>query len=517
MMSDKFKFFKSVSVIVVATVISKVAGFIREAVLASKFGASVETDAYIMAITIPMTLFATAGMALTTTFIPLFNDKLHNKGKDDAFDFANNIINIFAVILIGLSLIGIIAAPLIVRIVAFGFKGEAYQLSVTMVRITFPMILFIGLSAILSGILNAMGIYSPPAFKGIPYNIILIAFMLFFSSLFGIYGLAVSTLIATLSEIFVQIPALKKAGFVYRFRLDFMDKALQRQIILVGPILVGTAADQLNVLVDRTLGSTLPKGSISALNYANRLDGFIIGIFINAITTVVYTDLTKLSAKNDRQAYASSLTNVSKLMIFFAMPIAVGGAVLADLIVKAAYQRGAFTAQDTALTSAAFLFYVLGMVGYSLRHMLSRAFYAMKDTRTPVKNGIIAIVINIVLNLVFIGPMKAPGLALATAISATVTAVLLLIQFHRRLEGFDLKEIAVFAGKAAVGSLVMGGVVWGLKKALIPLGGLSTLATLAAVLGLVVVGILVYVVVSYFLRVEELSQVAGLIKKKIRG
>lgn len=457
-MSTGKKTIKAAGLVMAITLLSKITGFVRELALGSRFGTTMDADAYNMAQNIPMVLFAAIAAAIGTTVIPLFSDYLTKKGKDKAFLFINNLLNVIIIVTLAFTVIGILMAPLIVKIMAPGFKSSVFSLTLKLTIILFPITIFVAISNILTGALQSMEHFAVPAMIGIPYNIIIITTAILFGSKYGIVGVSIATVIASLIQILIQIPQLYRLGYRYKFIIDFNDESVKRVIILAIPVLIGTGIQVINTYVDRMIASYLPNGSIAALNYANRLIGF--DIFSLAIAIVIYPVLSRSGAANNIEEFLKGVRLSVKAILYIMIPVTVGAIILRVPIIRLLFQRGAFNEKSTALTSIAFMYYSIGMTANGLRNVLSRSFYSLKDTKTPMYNGAIAVLINIVLNLIIVRYLALGGLALSTSIAAIATSLMLLNSLRKKIGKIGGKELILTLIKALIGSMIMGIVIY---------------------------------------------------------
>ncbi|AGB20120.1 murein biosynthesis integral membrane protein MurJ [Thermoanaerobacterium thermosaccharolyticum] len=445
---------KAAGLVMVITFISKVTGFLREVVLGSKFGTTKDVDAYNMAQNIPMVLFAAIAASIGTTVIPLFSEYLTKRGKDKAFEFINNLLNVIILMTVVFTVIGAIASPIIVKIMAPGFKGDVYYETLKLTIILLPVMIFVAVSNIITGALQSLQHFAVPAMIGIPYNIIIIGTALMYGTKYGIYGVAIATVIGSIVQILIQLPVLLKFGFKYRFVLNLKDESVRKVIILAIPVLIGTSIQVINTYVDRMIASYLPAGSIAALNYANRLIGF--DIFSMAIAIVIYPMLSRYFASNNIDEFIKGIKMAVKAILYIMIPVTVGAIIFRVPIIRILFERGAFDERSTYLTSIAFMFYSLGMTANGLRNVLSRGFYSLKDTRTPMINGAIAVLINIGLNLVIVRYLALGGLALSTSVAATATSLMLMYSLRKKIGRIGGYEIASAFVKALIGSAIMG-------------------------------------------------------------
>ncbi|MBZ4665776.1 murein biosynthesis integral membrane protein MurJ [Mahella sp.] len=507
---------RAAAMIMIFTLISKLLGFGREMAIAARFGATMQTDAYKMGQTIPMVLLSSVAAALGTTFIPVLTEYIHKKSPQETNRYVSNVFNVVILICLVLTGAGMVFAPALVRIVAPGFSGEVFDLTVTLSRIMFPLVIFNALAALATGYLQAHRQFAVPAMVGIPFNIVIIGQLMFFSG-WGIYGLAAATVLAVVTQLFIQWPTVFKSGYKYSLVLDFKDPGLQKVFFLVLPVLLGTMAGQINTLVDRMLASGLAEGSVSALDFANRVNGIVLGIFVSAITTVLYPTFSSLSARNDVERLKRTLNIGIRVIIMLTLPMMTGLIVLRYPIIQMLFERGAFDARATNMTATALLFYSIGLVALSIRDLTSRAFYAMQDTRTPTINGVISVAINVGLNLILVRFMGLGGLALATSIAVIVTSVSLIVQMRAKLGGMDGRSIAVSFVKLGIASAVMGLSVYFIDNALAGIITGNSFTEQAMRVGAdIISGALIYAVMAVLLKVEELRIGWNMIKQRIR-
>ncbi|MBE3575647.1 MAG: murein biosynthesis integral membrane protein MurJ [Firmicutes bacterium] len=515
--------FKAAGIVAVVSVISKFLGFAREASMAAVFGATHATDAYLMGQTIPSLIFASVGAALGTTFIPVFSQVRQERGREAAFRMASSVINATVLLSFLFIAVGELLAGPLTRLVAPGFRGPVYALTVDMTRIMFPMVLFQALSGLMAGMLQTDGNFTVPAVVGLAFNVVLITAILGLGPVFGIQAVAVATVFSIAVQVVLQVPAMWRLGYRWHPILDLRDPGLRRIGALVGPVLVATAVGQAGTLVDRMLASGLAAGSVAALNYANRLMGLVPGVIGTAITTVMYPTLAKLAAEKDWSRFGKAFAEAAKMINFVMIPVAVGMAVLRVPLVRLVFERGAFDARATEATAWALLFFCLGVAVFTLRDMISRAFFAFQDTKAPMIIGMAGVGINIVLNLLLVGPLQQGGLALATSLAGVFGVGALLWMLRVRVKAVSSEALSANAapggskpagicGKAILSSLwrvivasaLMGGAVWlayGWLEARVPGGGV--VAQAVRLFGAVGTGVVVYAALVWVLGVPE--------------
>ena len=516
-MQEQISYKKATIVVMIVTLMSKITGFIREILLGSKYGATYVTDAYLISLIIPQSLFASIAAAIATTYIPLYSDIRINSGPKEGVRFTNKVLNVVLAVSTLLAVFGMIFTRPVVSLIAMGFKGEALDIAVKFTRVTFPMIIFIGMCRIFTGFLQANNEFTIPALIGIPNNAIIIS-MLLLSSIIGPYGLVFGSLIGVILEAAVLLPGVFKKGYSYSRTFNFRDPHVIKVVVLALPVMLGSAVQQLNTLIDKMLASGLPEGSISALNFANRLNGFVYGLFSLSVSVVIYPLLARLRAEEDMDEFKDKLIRGLNVITLIILPITVGAMVLRYPIVSVLFERGQFDSRATAMTASALLFYSVGMVFYGYRDILNRTFYSMQDTRTPMLNGLITVGINIVLNLILVKFMQHNGLALATSLSAIIMTVLLFMNLRKRMGGIGGRRIAGVFIKSGVASMVMGIVVYVLNKLVAEYTALSGKLIELLVLVLVIsLGALIYFTLIYIFKVEEMKWLVDMFKKRINN
>lgn len=516
-MTAKEGLLKAAGIVAALSVISKFLGFAREASLAAVFGATYATDAYLMGQTIPVAIFSAVSAALGSTFIPVFSQVRQAHGRDAAHKMVSSVINATLLLAVAFIAVGEFFAGPLTRLVAPGFQGEVYALTVSMTRIMFPMILFQALSGLLTGMLQADDNFAVPAMTSLAYNITIIGSIIFLGPKFGIRAVGAGTVVAIAVQVVLKLPAIARTGYRWSPILNLNDPGLRRMGALIGPVLLATFAGQASTLVNRMLVSGLAEGSLAALNYATRLMGLVPGVVGTSIITVMYPTLSRLSAADDWSRYSKAFSESIKMISFVLVPAAVGMAVLRVPMVRIVFERGAFDSEATQATAWALLFLSPAVALFTLRDMTSRAFYALQDTTSPMMVSIFSAGINIVLNLVLVGPLAQGGLALANTLSSAFGAGVLLWILRKKLASTDSPSPVSLGGKDILNSLwrvllasgTMGVVVWftyGAVEIYIP--GSAVLVQLARLLIPVLAGVICYVAFVFILRVPEARVVA---------
>jgi putative peptidoglycan lipid II flippase len=463
-MSEHRQLLKSASLISALTVVSRVFGYIRDSRIAFLLGASTAADAYTTAYRIPNLLRRLVGEgAVSAAFIPVFSRYVAEQKKEDAWEFANTLLTVITFLLTAVTLTGILLSPLIVRLFASGFGDTPgkLELTATLNRIMFPYMFLIGLSALAMGILNSFHRFGAPAFAPIVLNLTMIVFS-FVGSLFGdvTKTLAVGVVFGGALQLGIQIPALLEMGWKIRLKFDFRHPGVRRVAKLMVPVVFGVGIVQINVLVDTQFASYLEEGSVTAIYYADRVMELVLGGYAVAVSTVILPLLSRQAALRKMDELKTTLNFAIRLILFITFPATVGLILLRSQIIEVLFQHGDFDAASTALTAWALPFFAVGLSAFSMVKIIVPAFYALQDTRTPVKIAFVAMLLNIGFNFLLIRPLRNGGPALATSLSAFFNSISLFVIFLNRYGSIGGRSIVQSIGKFIVGSVALGVVVY---------------------------------------------------------
>lgn len=425
------------------TLISRILGLVRDIVIARVIGAGVGADAFFVAFKIPnfmRRLFAEG--AFSQAFVPVLSDYRATKEPDTVRALIAAVSGMLGGILLLVTLVGVLAAPLLVTIFAPGFLDEPvkFDMAADMVRITFPYLLFISLTALVAGVLNSYGRFAVPAFTPVLLNICLIAATLWIAPGLDrpVMALAWAVLLAGILQLAFQLVPLRRMGFLVRPRWEKRNPGVERIRRLMLPAIFGSSVAQINLLFDTLIASFLVTGSVSWLYFSDRLMEFPLGVFGIALATVILPSLSRDHAAQSQERYTATLDWALRLVVLITVPAALGLCLLAGPMLTTLFQYGAFSANDMAMSRLSLMAYALGLPGFVLVKVLASGFYARQDTRTPVRVGVIAMTSNMVMNVLFVVPLvyfdvpgPHAGLALATALSAYLNAGLLYRGLHR--------------------------------------------------------------------------------------
>ncbi|MEL4105665.1 murein biosynthesis integral membrane protein MurJ [Oscillospiraceae bacterium WX1] len=503
---------KTISLVMLLTLIGKFMGLFRDRLMTVHFGSGMETNAFLTASRIPRVFFdAVFASAIAASFIPVFSEYAAKKSKKDAVLFSGNFITVIGLLSLTLTVIGIVFAEPLVRLFADGYDAATTALCVSLTRMLFPTVLFTGVAYSFVGILQSFDEFNIPALISVIANFIVIAYYYTFNARFGIYGLAAAFLIGWFVQALVQVPSLKKKGFFYRPSLDFRSEGMQKVFALMLPVMVGTWVQPINLTINTKFGSHLYNGAgVTAIELSNNLYLIIIGVFILSVTNVIFPRLSRLTAENETHVFRNTIAQTVHASLFFVIPMTAGVMVLARPLVSLIYGGGKFDDAAVSMTAAALTFISLGMVGYALQAILCRACFARQDGKTPLISGLISIAVNIALCALLTGPLSVTGLAVASAAAATVGAVVLIIPLQRRGDGFLDKAFVFDIVKMTTAALLMTAAVFGVHTAT---GGLeqNLIGKALALLAPAAAGLLVYAAATRLFGVSEAKAASALL------
>lgn len=509
---------QAIGVIIVLGLVTKVLGFLRESVLANYYGTLPGMDAYNIALSVPGILLAGLGASFATTFIPAFTRSLHARGKDATFAMCNTLFTAFALIAMAICCLGAVFAPWIARCLAPSFTREKILLTAGLSRILLLTGAFNVVNGCLIGLLHGQEFFTIPAAIGLPVNLTIIIMVAVFAERYGIFALAYGTALAAVAQFLFEIPAVVRTGYRYRPALQSSDPEVKRVSQLVLPVFLGTMLLQVNTMVDRIFASGLPEGSISALGYAGKLNGLVISLVVTAVGTVSLPAFSQAVAISDMGRLRANMLNALRATNLLVIPLCVGLITLREPIVRLAFERGAFDARATSMTTTVILFLSPGLVVYGLRDIFTRAFYALQDTTTPMVNAAVVIMLNLVFLKLLVPRFGLAGLASATSLSGFCAGALLLVTLRRKIGHVGGGEMLRSTGRILVASAIMGLLVHKLRPLLEGLaarhgfgGQVLSLAGLAAIGGLLFLSVL------FGMRAPEIKLVLNLLSRTRSG
>ena len=503
---------------------SRVLGVARETVLAALFGAGNQMDAFNVAFRIPnlmRDLFAEG--AMSAAFVPAFTRRLATRPREEAWRLGNQVINAIGALTVICVVAGWVFAPALARMFAPKYAAVPGKLELTalLARIMLPFLTMIAVSVAMMGMLNSLRRFFIPALSPAMFNVATIFAAFAFTPLMPRVGwppvaaIALGTLLGGLGQILLQWPLLRREGWRYRLEFGWRDEGLREVLLVMAPGTFGLAAVQVNVFVNTWLATSQGTGAVSWLNYAFRVMYLPIGLFGVSIGTAVLPEISRHAAVTDIAAMRRTVSSALRLMMMLNIPATIGLIVLARPVVSLLLERGQFGAADTAATAAALTFYAPGLLGYSAVKIASPSFYALRDSRTPVFASAIAVVTNVLLNLMLIRVLGFRGLALGTALASALNAVLLLWLLRGRLGGLEGRRNARALMSISAASLAMGVSVWLVDswlESLLP--GSSTLIKATRVFVAISAGLVVLTAAARVLGIEEFDEMVRRISRK---
>ena len=536
---------RSAGIVSIAVMFSRVLGLVREQVFAYYFGAGFLNDAFQLAFRIPNVLrdlFAEG--ALSAAFVKVFTDYQVTKGEQQAWRLASLVMNALAIVLSVITLLGIFLSGYFVRLIADGFSPEKMALATLLTQIMFPFILLVALAAVAMGVLNTKGIFGVPASASTVFNIVSIIVGLAAASWlsggswqvppdpnaipelpaqWAITGMAVGTLVGGAAQFLMQVPSLLKVGFRFSPVLSFFDPGVKRVMSLMTPAVLGTSAVQINVLVNTFFVSGI-EGGISWLGYAFRLMQFPIGIFGVAVGTASIPVLSRLASQNKIGEFRETLSSSINLVFLMTLPSACGLVVLGEPIIRLLYSHGgAFKESDVPMTAWALSGYAVGLTGYAAIKILSPAFYALDDAKTPMLISLASIVVNAVACYFFRSLLSGYGLghvgvALATSSVALVNFFALALLMRNRIQGLNGPQIASGFARIAIASAAMSAVCYFAYSFLTQQAAAKPLGIkLIEAFVPIALGGFTFMVVAKLLGVSELDQLFKAVSARIGG
>jgi len=505
-------------ILTAAALASRALGWLRLLVIGSQFGAGRELDAYFAAFRIPDAIFqlVVAG-ALSAALIPVFQGYRARADEAEAWRLASSVINLVLIALSAFSLLMAIFAPWIVPLITPGFDAPTTELTVRMTRIMLLSPVFIGMGAVVSGILNSYERFAWPAIAPLVYNLAIIAAAIFLAPLIGVEGLAVGVAIGSLAHLLIQLPNLASVGQRYDLSLSINHPGVRRVAWLMAPRTLGLAAVQINFLASTLLATGQPEGSVTAYNYGFQLMQVPVGVVGVSVAIAIFPRLSRDAALDRITDVRHDLSTAMRVLLFVALPLTAVMTVLREPLTAVFFQYGLFSAQSTDRTAVALFYFTLGLAAQVLVPILARAFYALQDTRTPVIWAIVAVALNVPLMAWLVGPMGVGGLALALSITASLEVLGLLWALRSRLRGLDgvalLSSFVRSTAAAAVAALAMFGGLQ-LTDAWFPSVLDHAIGRLVILLVLSAVGGVVFLAVAALLRSPEIGELRRLFGRR---
>jgi len=501
------------------TALSRVAGYVRDNLQAQILGAANSSDAFVIAFRIPnMLRRLVAEGALTAAFVPTFTRYMRRHDRGAMWRFAGSVFYALSAALAVIVVLGILFSPVLVKTLAWGFGGapDKMDLTISLSRWMFPYIAFVSLTALASGILNAFDAFALPAFTPVLLNLSIVGCALALRDRFGdpAHAFAAGVLLGGALQLAIQIPPLVRRGLDLSLPRPFDREGVREVGRLMLPRIFGVGITQVNLVVDSQFATSLRSGSVSFLYYANRVTELTLGIFGVSLSTVILPTLSRAAAEGDHRRVLDTLSMAVRLLVFITLPATVGLVILRVPIMHVLFERGRFTREDTLLSAGALACYSLGLLPYASVNVLATAFYAHRDTRTPVMVGLATFVLHLGLNFALRAPLAQNGIALSTAASALVDSLLMAWLLRRRFGEFLHGEVRISlarttaAAGAMAGALLLAAPHWDV------LAARGILHKTVLLFGLVGGGAGLYATVSHLLGGQEVRLILSVLRSR---
>jgi len=495
---------RTVAIMMAITIIGKILGVLRDSMQTNQFGGdTAEAIAFAQASFLPRTfLDIMFAAAFSASFIPVFSSYLETKGKKAAFDLAALFISVVLVLTVAVTVISAaFAYPILILSVGRDVPYGTIPLGVTLLRYMFPLMILSGLAFSFTGILQSLGEFRIPAAMSAVSNTIILVYYFFFVDRFGVYGLAVAFLIGWGSQAVIQIPFLIRHKFRFRFRLNLKDPGLRQIAKLALPVMISSWVVPINVAVNIRASGSLYGGEfgVTAIHFANALFMIISGVFILSISNVIFPKLSRQAAAKDTTAFSETVNETVRVVLFFLLPLTFGLMTLSQPLVQLIHGRGNFCETAVQITGTALFYFAIGVVGFGLFAVLSRACYAMLDGRTPIIAAVVAIAANAILSFALAPHLEIAGPALASAIAQTLGAGILVVSLTcKGILKWPVSTIVDIA-KMGIIALVM------FLAVHIVLGQMANLHVVLQVGISAVIGLAVYISLAALARIKEMT------------
>ncbi|MBQ1820387.1 MAG: murein biosynthesis integral membrane protein MurJ [Clostridia bacterium] len=501
------KVFRGTVVITLVGILAKFTSFIAEAILAAYLGTTYQSDAYYMVNGVQMVIYPMISVGIWKVFLPLYKEKITHGLKEEADALTNHVITFFSIVsFLAVGLMILLAGP-IVSVVAPGFEGETRALCIKLVRISAPMYFFIIAAAIYASILQANNKFLGSQIREVASHIPTILAAIFFYKRFGIEAMAIALVVGGAVRLLIELPFV---NWGYRYRPDFRFKTHEFGVLLkrLPSALISEGVVQLNTLIDKAMASTLPEGTISALNYGHKLINVFSGLLSTAIATALYPQMIELIALKKEDELSSLLEKIIDIFAALMIPVTLACVLFRIELVAVVFERGSFSKASTAVTSGVFALYSLGLFFVASNTIVTDLFYGYGDTKTPMLISVASLVINVILNIVLIHLWSVNGLALATSLSSIITFLFRIVAAKKYVK-LDWKRMTVTIVKvllaSAVACFLPRTIFW-----LYPINKYLTLVVSG------VIGIAVYLVAVKLLKISEINELIDLLKRKLK-
>lgn len=500
---SKSKIVKSSIFVMILVILGKFLGIARDSLMLAKFGATREADIYVWALGV-IYLFTSIGYGLSTTIIPFITEMNSENELKERKVFVNNVLTVSMIFTLAITILGVIFSDQIVYYFANSFtvNRELSILTSKILRIMFLSVLFLTLQGVLAGTLQGHQHFIAPTAMAAVANLVYIIYLVFFVDSFGVIGFAIATVIAFMSQYLINVPKFMSLGYKYRFTIDLKDEKLRKLLVLMIPIIISTSSIQLNLFVNKSFATSLYEGATAILECANKLTMMTYEVFAVVVSMIIYPILASHISERNNKKFKEALNKGIAIILLIMIPATIGIIVLREPLISLIYERGKFTNENVKLAANALLLYSPAMIAYGVRDVLSRGFYSIKDTKTPMINSLIGIVLNYLFSFILYKRMGVEGLTLSASLSAIITAIILSRALSKRFEGLGMSSIIVDAIKILISSVLMGILVLFSSTYLKGIFTVTRLSDAIIILASTLIGITSYAAFCYLLRIQ---------------
>lgn len=502
------KIFKAAFLVMIISILIRFLGLFRDILVGYQFGVSIYTDAYKAAVSVPETIFTIVGLAISTVFIPMLSKVKYEKSKDEMFKFSNNIISILLVISIIVFSLGFLFTDKIVGFIFDGFTKDKFTLTVFLTRITLFNLLFLSINACYTAMLQVCEDFVIPSILGMFFNAPMIIYLLFFNDI-NIIGLTIANVIGNFLRVAVQVPVLYKHGYKFKLFINIKDERIKKILMLIIPVIIGSGANSLNMIVDMKVASSLGDGAVSALDFAQKIIVFANTSITTSIVSVMYPLMANKLNEGDNEGFSIYLKKSISIIALLLVPISIGFILLNKELISAFYERGKFNDIAVGITASAFLGYSLVLPFTGIRDILNSSLFSMQKTKVTTINGVIGVVINIILSISLSKIFGIFGVAIASTIASMITAILLFISTRKFVGNFNVIPMIIKLLKILLSAIIMFFVLVILNNILVLNNSILT------ILFNFIIGVIVYFIVCKILKIEELNEAIYMIRNKV--
>lgn len=498
-------------------ILGKVLALVRDSLIAAQFGATSVTDIYNFALGV-VYLLTTISYGITTTFIPVHTEYREKSGGRDSAGFVSNVINVTTLASLALTLLLMAFSGTVIDVFAPGFRNDpgVYSSAVLILRIMLASLVFINLQSVITGVLQVHKQFLEPAAMAAAANVVYIVYLVFLTKDYGIIGFGYATVAAFIVQLIINMPKYFRLGYGFGRAFKPREEHLLTIMRLMPPVVISTSLIQLNMFVNRSFATTVYSGAVTVLEFSNKINTLAYEVFAIGIAMIIYPTLSEHAAKGKTGEYKEALVKGINTILMVMVPAAFAIAMLRMPLITVIFRRGAFDQASALATASALLFFCPAMIAYGLRDILNKAFYSIKDTKTPMFNSFAGIILNIALNFLLVRKMGVSGLTLATTLSSLLTTLLMFRSISRKLGGLQAAGTLKTFGKVTAASAAMAAAIYAADRLCSSVLGTGFAGSAASLLLSFALGTGVYAAGLHLMKVEEFQWLAGTFSKKLR-